>query len=105
VRYYFTSAKITLLDSQTVIQYYHRQSEVQQKKIPAKSEMIISDATTQIETTGPNIHKTTSQAEAMDAILNTTVKVAGGAKPIETVALVCLGDSRGFVHMNHLILK
>lgn len=28
-----------------------------------------------------------------------------GTKIKDTVALVCLGDSRGFVHMNHLILK
>lgn len=28
-----------------------------------------------------------------------------GSKIKDTVALVCLGDSRGFVHMNHLILK
>jgi hypothetical protein len=28
-----------------------------------------------------------------------------GSKIRDTVALVCLGDSRGFVHMNHLILK
>ena len=28
-----------------------------------------------------------------------------GAKIKDTVVLVCLGDSRGFVHMNHLILK
>jgi len=27
------------------------------------------------------------------------------AKSTDTVVLVCLGDSRGFVHMNHLILK
>ena len=63
------------------------------------------DVTTHIETTGPNLHQTTSQAEVLDSILNTSVKVAGASKPIETVALVCLGDSRGFVHMNHLILK
>lgn len=28
-----------------------------------------------------------------------------GTKIKDTVVLVCLGDSRGFVHMNHLILK
>mmetsp|Transcript_39478 Transcript_39478/g.37922 ORF Transcript_39478/g.37922 Transcript_39478/m.37922 type:complete len:88 (+) Transcript_39478:859-1122(+) len=28
-----------------------------------------------------------------------------GVKIKDTVALVCLGDSRGFIHMNHLILK
>ena len=28
-----------------------------------------------------------------------------GTKTSDTVVLVCLGDSRGFVHMNHLILK
>ena len=28
-----------------------------------------------------------------------------GIKITDTVALVCLGDSRGYVHMNHLILK
>ena len=28
-----------------------------------------------------------------------------GTKIRDTVALVVLGDSRGFVHMNHLILK
>lgn len=28
-----------------------------------------------------------------------------GTRIKDTVVLVCLGDSRGFVHMNHLILK
>lgn len=38
---------------------------------------------------------------------NTTTKMVDtmGSKIKDTVALVCLGDSRGFVHMNHLILK
>ena len=108
VRYYFTSAKVTLLDSQTVIQYFHRQSEVLQKKHTGahKSEIKTDTTTTQVEmTTGLTVNQTTSQVDAIDSILNATVKVAGSTKPIETVALVCLGDSRGFVHMNHLILK
>lgn len=47
VRYYFTSAKVTLLDSQTVIQYFHRQSEVQSRKATIKTtENVMGDIST-----------------------------------------------------------
>eukprot|EP00347_Sterkiella_histriomuscorum_P005755 403355392 len=36
---------------------------------------------------------------------NTKIVDTMGTKIKDTVVLVCLGDSRGFVHMNHLILK
>lgn len=36
---------------------------------------------------------------------NTKIVDTIGTKIRDVVVLVCLGDSRGFVHMNHLILK
>lgn len=43
----------------------------------------------------------------MSSIHNTQTRMVDtmGQKIKDTVVLVCLGDSRGFVHMNHLIIK
>lgn len=47
------------------------------------------------------------RAGASNMRLNSNTKIIDtmGTKIKDTVILVCLGDSRGFVHMNHLILK
>lgn len=48
-----------------------------------------------------------SKVMNMEEGLNDNAKMIDtmGSKIKDTVALVCVGDSRGFVHMNHLILK
>lgn len=44
-------------------------------------------------------------ASAMSNYNGTKIVDTMGTRIKDTVVLVCLGDSRGFVHMNHLILK
>ena len=46
-----------------------------------------------------------NQASGDKLANNTKIVDTMGTKIKDTVVLVCLGDSRGFVHMNHLILK
>jgi hypothetical protein len=56
-------------------------------------------------TNNPNYNHLNTKHMSGPIQTNTKLVDTIGSKIKDTVALVCLGDSRGFVHMNHLYLK
>jgi len=105
VRYYFTSAKIVSLSA---TQSSEIASNIQAKRGSQFSYMgeypdsTMIGGATNLRGDAEDRERLMSGAGAGQA---TKIMDTMGMKIRDTVALVCLGDSRGFVHMNHLILK